>query len=104
MTQTIEGLTARLQERFHEQAATARLVQAQAVLEVPADALLAVCTALRDEPEFAFGQLVDLCGVDYLEYGNADWETALFQLCNQIHDSGGQLVVAAATAPRECRS
>ena len=32
--------------------------------------------ALRDEEDFAFGQLVDVCGVDYLEYGHVDWETS----------------------------
>jgi DnaA family protein len=34
--------------------------------------------------------------------GEADWETALFDLCNQVFDAGGQLIVAASTAPREC--
>ncbi len=33
--------------------------------------------------------------------GDAAWETALFDLCNQVLDSGGQLVVSADTAPRE---
>lgn len=30
---------------------------------------------LRDEPNFAFDQLIDLCAVDYLDYGKYDWET-----------------------------
>jgi len=34
--------------------------------------------------------------------GDSAWETALFDLCNQVFDSGGQLVIAGATAPREC--
>lgn len=34
--------------------------------------------------------------------GDADWETALFNLCNQVSDAGGQLIVAASMAPREC--
>ena len=33
--------------------------------------------------------------------GDARWEEALFELCNQIIDADGQLVVAAASAPRE---
>lgn len=33
--------------------------------------------------------------------GDAKWESALFDLCNQIMDAGAQLVVAAAAAPRE---
>ena len=34
--------------------------------------------------------------------GESRWEMALFDLCNQLADSDGQLVVAAAMAPREC--
>lgn len=30
---------------------------------------------LRDHKTFAFDELVDLCGVDYLHYGEYDWET-----------------------------
>ena len=40
------------------------------------DHLLDVCTILRDQPVFAFAQLVDLCGVDYLSFGRGDWETS----------------------------
>jgi len=34
--------------------------------------------------------------------GQADWELALFDLCNQIFDAGSQLLVSAASTPREC--
>ncbi len=34
--------------------------------------------------------------------GNDDWERALFTLYNELAVAGGQLVVAAAMAPREC--
>ncbi|MGH8371863.1 MAG: NADH-quinone oxidoreductase subunit C [Gammaproteobacteria bacterium] len=43
--------------------------------EVPAGQLLEVCRALRDEPAFRFEQLMDVCGVDYLGYGEAEWQT-----------------------------
>ena len=33
--------------------------------------------------------------------GQDSWETALFGLCNQLADNGGQLVIAANAAPRE---
>ncbi len=38
--------------------------------------LLAVATQLRDQPQFAFEQLIDLCGVDYLSFGDSQWETS----------------------------
>ncbi|MEO8160398.1 MAG: NADH-quinone oxidoreductase subunit C [Arenimonas sp.] len=36
---------------------------------------LEVARALRDEPEFGFEQLIDVCGVDYLGYGDDEWDT-----------------------------
>jgi NADH-quinone oxidoreductase subunit C len=44
-------------------------------LEVAPEQYLEACCELRDAPELAFEQLVDLCGVDYLEYGRAEWQT-----------------------------
>jgi NADH-quinone oxidoreductase subunit C len=43
--------------------------------ELAATDLIAVATALRDEPGFRFSELIDLCGVDYLGYGQTEWET-----------------------------
>ncbi len=43
------------------------------VVEVPAGQWLETARILRDE--LAFEQLIDLCGVDYLGYGQDEWET-----------------------------
>ena len=43
--------------------------------ELAAADLIAVATALRDEPAFRFSELIDLCGVDYLGYGQTEWDT-----------------------------
>ena len=43
--------------------------------ECNAATLKAVLYQLRDDSAFAFDQLVDLCAVDYLRYGEYDWET-----------------------------
>ena len=47
----------------------------------------------------------DLVCIDDLDAvaGRDAWENALFELCNQILDVGGKLVVAASTAPRSSR-
>jgi NADH-quinone oxidoreductase subunit C len=42
------------------------------VLVAPAD-YLAAATTLRDAPACRFEQLLDLCGVDYSDYGNGGW-------------------------------
>ena len=34
--------------------------------------------------------------------GDPGWEAALFDLCNQVFDAHGQLIVSAASSPREC--
>jgi NADH-quinone oxidoreductase subunit C len=44
-------------------------------LEIPASTLPAVARQLRDEPSLAFEQLLDVCGVDYLEYGGHEWRS-----------------------------
>jgi NADH-quinone oxidoreductase subunit C len=38
-------------------------------VEVNRDAIHATCFRLRDDPDFSFEQLIDLCGVDYSTYG-----------------------------------
>jgi len=43
------------------------------------DNLLEVARILRDAPEFAFEELIDVCGVDYSEYGGkGNWQDARF--------------------------
>lgn len=53
---------------------------AEAVGEISIDVSpcdwLEVAYILRDEPLFRFEQLIDLCGVDYLSYGEVEWDTA----------------------------
>ena len=44
----------------------------EVTLTVAADALLEAALALRDD--FWFENLMDVCGVDYAAYGNAEWD------------------------------
>jgi NADH-quinone oxidoreductase subunit C len=43
--------------------------------EVPADRLLDVARVLRDAADLKFEMCMDVCGVDYLEHGRAEWKT-----------------------------
>lgn len=43
--------------------------------ELEANQLIEVCARLHGEEAFAFEQLIDICGVDYLGYGDAEWKT-----------------------------
>ncbi len=41
-------------------------------LTIDSNSVMEICTQLRDE--FDFDILVDLCGIDYLSYGESDWD------------------------------
>jgi NADH-quinone oxidoreductase subunit C len=43
--------------------------------EVPADQLLETAKVLRDGADLKFEMCMDVCGVDYLEHGRAEWKT-----------------------------
>ena len=44
-------------------------------IEVAANNLLSVCKKLRDDHCFQFDTLIDVCGVDYADYGISHWRT-----------------------------
>lgn len=46
--------------------------------------LIEVCTALRDEPGFAFEEMIDLCGVDYLDYDDGKWDGERYAVTYQL--------------------
>jgi NADH-quinone oxidoreductase subunit C len=47
----------------------------EVTVECNAHNLKALMSALRDSDSFSFDELIDLCGVDYLNYGISDWKT-----------------------------
>jgi NADH-quinone oxidoreductase subunit C len=47
----------------------------QITLEVAPSDLIKCCLILRDEEQFQFNQLIDLCAIDYLTYGTDEWAT-----------------------------
>jgi NADH-quinone oxidoreductase subunit C len=75
MSEALENLAVALSARFGQ--ALERVVSrcGELTFTVPADRLVDICRALRDEPEWRFEQLIDLTGVDYLAYGRIEWNT-----------------------------
>jgi NADH-quinone oxidoreductase subunit C len=63
-------------------------------VEVRHEDLAAVCRTLRDDPRLHFEQLMDLCGVDYLEYGAEQGTASVAR--GRIQDIGGE----ASTRPQ----
>ena len=75
MSDINETLAARIDARFGEKLSRVPSTCDELTYELNKDDLLEVAKALRDEPEFAFDLLVDICGVDYLTYGSVEWTT-----------------------------
>ena len=75
MSEHLETLAGALRQRFGAKARAVTLACNEVTLDVAAADLLEVATALRDEEALHFEQMTDLCGVDYLQYGNDEWAT-----------------------------
>jgi len=75
MANSVEALVNSLKQRFGDTLLDAQVAFGQAVIELTPDHLLEICQLLKDDEVFSFEQLVDLCGVDYSAFGQADWET-----------------------------
>lgn len=71
---SLAQLESSMRERFGDRL-TALYQQDMLTVELPAKELVNVCRALRDEDPFRFEQLIDVCGVDYAEYGISEWRT-----------------------------
>jgi len=74
MSEAAAGLAERVRNRFGSVVLGCKVHVGEVTVELAPERLLEVGRALRDEPEFAFEQLMDVCGVDYSEYGKGDWE------------------------------
>ncbi len=73
--QTQAGLlAAALRAAFGERVVLHEAPAGQLVAEVAAADLPAVAQALRDDPTLHFEQLIDIAGVDYLDYGRSEWQ------------------------------
>lgn len=68
-------LSNQINERFSAWIVSTKIALGELTLEVKPEHLIDLCTALRDEPEFDFKQLLDVCGIDYLHYGLDEWQT-----------------------------
>ncbi len=75
MIEPVFRLSERLSARFGERALAVREALGQVTMEVAPEHLIDVARSLRDDRELRFEVLTDLCAVDYLGYGEDEWET-----------------------------
>jgi NADH-quinone oxidoreductase subunit C len=78
MSDYYQQLADKVQQRFRTQITATHVEFSELTVELPREQLLSVCSVLRDEGDFSFEQLIDLCGVDYLDYGNGRWNGPRF--------------------------
>jgi len=75
MSGQYDTLAAQIHERFGEQMRRVPSNCGELTYELDKDDLIEVATALRNEAAFGFEMLMDVCGVDYLNYGSDEWTT-----------------------------
>ena len=64
-----------LRDEFPEQVKLVSTRRGHETIEVSVGHWLKVARHLRDHEDFCFEQLTDLCGLDFLGYGQDEWET-----------------------------
>jgi NADH-quinone oxidoreductase subunit C len=74
----LEQLSAQLKLVLGVQLTKLDAALGEITIECKVDNLLEVCAKLRDHAELKFEQLIDLCGVDYSEYKDGQYEGARY--------------------------
>jgi NADH-quinone oxidoreductase subunit C len=70
-----ESLEKKLKSQFGDKVKNIVSQHGEITCEVAPENWQQVCQQLRDDAQFSFEQLIDLCGIDYLTYGEAEWIT-----------------------------
>ena len=73
MSAKLELLSQNLEKHFGDKILSLKTALGEVTIEVAPDDYHAVMIALRDEQDFSFEELIDLCGVDYSTYGEGAW-------------------------------
>lgn len=94
MSNPRQQLADALRAAFGERVDSVAVEFNEITVEVAAENLVAIATELRDDSQFQFQQLLDVCGVDYSQFGRDEW------LTEDASRSGFSRGVAAASAGR----
>lgn len=75
MAEPTSSFTERLRARFNGKLLSLVEARGEVTAEVAPENWIDVCRTLRDDAEFHFDSAMDICGVDYLSYGESEWDT-----------------------------
>ncbi|MEI8362655.1 MAG: NADH-quinone oxidoreductase subunit C [Betaproteobacteria bacterium] len=84
MSSKLEQLVSSLQAALGEKVTKQIIAFGEVTVECKAADYLAVCQILRDDANLKFEQLIDLCGVDYQEYGDGAYAGLRYAVVNHL--------------------
>jgi len=73
MKQSVLDLQSNVKQALGEYVVSSKIELDELTIEVSPNTAIEAFTTLKES--LGFEQLIDLCGVDYLDYGQANWET-----------------------------
>ena len=83
MSAKLERLCQAIEQHLGARVARCIVALGEVTLEIPAEAYAESMRLLRDTPELGFEELIDLCGVDYAQYGE-NWQGRRFAAVSQL--------------------
>jgi NADH-quinone oxidoreductase subunit C len=75
MSEQIQTLAGKIEARLPGLLTRISSLPDELCYEVQPENLKEACLSLRDSPELKFEILVDVAGIDYLDYGTTEWKT-----------------------------
>ena len=84
MTTALEQMQAFLHDALGERIRSLTFALGEVTVEINGDCQMAVCELLRDDPRLSFDTMIDLCGVDYLGYGEASLDGPRFAVVTHL--------------------
>ncbi|WP_457427408.1 NADH-quinone oxidoreductase subunit C [Roseateles sp. P5_E7] len=84
MSLNLETLAQQVGAVLGERVVSLKSALGELTLTVRAADYLDVATTLRDHPELKFEQLIDLCGVDYSDFGNGGYEGPRYAIVSHL--------------------
>jgi NADH-quinone oxidoreductase subunit C len=96
MTESIEALARHIDAQLQTRVRRVASLSDELAYEVDSAALLEACRTLRDSPELRFEMLMDVAGIDYLEFRKDEWQT---QSATRTGFSRGRLEVEELVPP-----
>ena len=84
MSERLNHLATTIQNVLGARAKSVEVALNEVTLVVAAEDYFTAALMLRDDPALAFEQLIDLCGVDYQEYGDGSWTGLRFAVVSHL--------------------